>query len=96
MDIQKFKESIPSIRMVEAIDIALEKASWFDYNQFVEEINKKAILRNEKKPDRKVPYQGSPCRSRRTVKFLIKIGFILVDPDRGLKVNEDFMPLSQK
>jgi hypothetical protein len=35
---------------------------------------------------------GNPSNSRNAIKFLIQIGFLLIDQQKGVKFNKDFKP----
>jgi len=92
MDIEKFKRDFKSPRTKIIIDVTTKKKDFVDFNELVNTLSKDAIKRNTTKKN----YKGYPSRSIKSIMYLIKIGFLLIDKDKGVKFNEDFIPLNQK
>ena len=93
MDKEQFlKDFETSTRAYFSVKYAMEKKDWFDYIEYANAITENAKITQ---PNRK-NYKGKPSASHKTIRYFIKIGFLLVDPIKGVKVNEDFTPKSQQ
>lgn len=96
MNKEKFLEEFKNNpRVYFAVRYAFDQTGWFDYNEYAVAITQDALERHKSKP-KEHGYTGSPSASYGTIKHLITIGFLLVDPIRGLNVNNDFTPLNQR
>lgn len=92
-DAEKFISDWQSVRMRDIVRDCLTHEDWFDYNQLLEDSVERARIAYQKLSPKS---KGHPSDSRYAIKRLIKIGFLLADPVRGLKVNPDFIPTNQQ
>lgn len=76
-------------RLQLAVKYASEQKDWFSYQELVELLNQDAIKRH---PEKNKGYKGYPHSTRTSILYLIKIGFLLADPLKGLMMNKDFVP----
>lgn len=92
MDEQKFLDTFKgNKRGYFAVDYALKQKDWFDYNVFFDAICNDAISRRTSGKSK-----GKPSDTRKCILYLIKIGFLEVNPEKGLRVDKNFVPVSQK
>uniref|UniRef100_A0A6H1ZL52 Uncharacterized protein n=1 Tax=viral metagenome TaxID=1070528 RepID=A0A6H1ZL52_9ZZZZ len=80
-------------RAKQIIELSLNEKDWFNYQALFDVVTEEARKRNTNKVK---DYQGNPSSTRKNILYLIKIGFLLADPQKGLKTNRDFVPTSQK
>ena len=80
-------------RAKQIIRLSLNEKGWFNYQALFDVVTEKAKKRNTKKTK---DYQGNPSSTRKNILYLIKIGFLIADPQKGLKANRDFVPTNQK
>lgn len=90
MDKDKFIESFDNPHIREIVGFCFVQKDWFQFDRaltFAECVYKKRYPTGT---------TGLTRRGRGVLLHLIKIGFLTVDPIKGLKVNESFVPLSQQ
>jgi len=93
MNKEKFRESIKNNMMKLLFDYCENKEGWFDYQETVEYYKKEVRAYYRAKG-----YKGEnkPKKSFRQILFFLRIGYLEADPQKGLRVNKDFIPVSQK
>ena len=92
MNAKLFIASWKSIRMKRMIEYCLQFDDWFSFNDLVDKSCEQAIAAKQKG----TKYLGSPNSARKAAMHLIAIGFLIIDPTYGVRVNKEFIPKSQQ
>jgi hypothetical protein len=97
-DTEKFTRDWLSPTQQQAIRYCLKrKDEWIAYDELYSYMQRTRMKRHPDKVERHGKrYQGQPCSIRRTIRVFVQYGFLLADPQKGLKVNQDFIPINQK
>lgn len=78
---QLFYDSFKGSRPKLLFDFVSLQSNWFSFDELFSHIKQ----------------SGSKDRDvTRDILYFVKIGFLLADPVKGLKENDDFVPISQK
>ena len=83
---QKFLNDWPGARMRAIIAFCLNKHDWFPYQKLFDFSIKESL---------NIAKHTGKFKTRHCIMTLIKIGFLLADPEKGLKFNPDFTPKNQ-
>jgi len=94
MDIERFKNNFQSNRMRNIIDFSYKKQDWFSYNELFEHITNEA--KNYYISIGKEDSNGKPSETQKQLRYLIKIGFFEINPQKGIRINKDFTPVDQR
>lgn len=97
-DTEKFIQDWASPTQRHAIRYCLErKDKWIEYDTLYSYMQHTRMKRHPDKVERHGDrYQGKPCSIRKTIRVFIQYGFLLADPQKGLKVNPDYIPINQQ
>lgn len=93
MQKELFRLTLRSRRQKYLFDICEQQNDYFSYNDILEK-----LINFSKKLDRGqgLKTEGRPSLCRNFIFFFVKIGYLEGHPAKGLRVNKDFIPLSQK
>lgn len=90
----RFIDDFKGTRIKEIIRFCERQNDWFVFDDlFNFSINeaKKALIQLGNSNS-----TGSPYQTRKDIFYLLKMGYLLADPKKGLKVNSKFIPRNQR
>lgn len=93
MDRKKFLNNFKGSRAQFIIRYCYKEMGWFLPDEMIKLCNQRA---KEADAQQGKKSEGRPNKTIYEIKYFAKIGFIFLDPQKGIKVNRDFVPNDQK
>lgn len=88
-----FRQQFKSNKIQFVFDFCEKQKGWFKYD----DLYNYCIAKNTEyynKIGKKT--EGKPYFVKKFILYFIKIGYLSIDPQKGIKVNPDFIPLNQR